>query len=317
MRHLAGASAALALAVAPASASPAEVFGFGSRQAAQAGAGVAAVDDFAATLMNPAGLARNRGKRLTLGGQGAYANLKINDRRTGLSDPAGAVFGLTAPAPLGGPLADRIQVGLGMYVLPGGIARIVARFPDEPFYPYYQGRTERLVIVPGAGVRVLDGLEVGRRGQLPRRAGRLAAGRRRRHPRARGPRRREGARRRPHHRRRDLGADPGAAPGRGVPPALRGAVRHPRRGRGRRRAHQPRSAGVGAVLAVAGRARPGVDHLDGHGQRRPHLRPVVELSRPVRRGEERAAAGGPARRRAADGAVERRLRRPRSAPRPR
>ncbi len=48
-----------------------------------------------------------------------------------------------------------------MYVLPGSIARIIARFPDEPFYPYYQGRTERLVIVPGVGVRIARGVEVG------------------------------------------------------------------------------------------------------------------------------------------------------------
>lgn len=160
VRHL-----SIALVVAAGSgvadASPAEVFGLGSRQAAQAGAGVAAVDDFAATLVNPAGLARSGGRYLTLGGQGAYANLMINERRTGLSDPAGGIFGLTAPAPLGGPLEGRIHVGLGMYVLPGGIARIVARFPDEPFYPYYQGRTERLVIVPGVGVRVSDRIEVG------------------------------------------------------------------------------------------------------------------------------------------------------------
>jgi long-chain fatty acid transport protein len=147
--------------VAPAQASPADVFGLGSRQTAQAGAGVASVDDMAAPLVNPAGLARSRGKRLTLGAQGAFANLKINDRRTGLSDPVGGIFGLTAPAPLGGPLADRIHVGLAMYLLPRTIARIVARFPDEPFYPYYQGRTERLVIVPGVGVRVAPGVDVG------------------------------------------------------------------------------------------------------------------------------------------------------------
>lgn len=154
-------AALLAGGASGAAASPAEVFGLGSRNAAQAGAGVASTDDFAATLVNPAGLARSDGKRLTLGGQGAYANLRINDRRTGLSDPAGGLFGLTAPAPLGGPLAGRIHIGLGMYVLPGAIARIVARFPDEPFYPYYQGRTERLMVVPGVGVKVMRGLEVG------------------------------------------------------------------------------------------------------------------------------------------------------------
>lgn len=142
-------------------ANPAEVFGLGSRRAGQAGAGIATVDDFAATLINPAGLARSHGKAVTFGGQGAVSNLRVDDRRLPLSDPAGAIVGLVAPAPLGGPLADRVHIGLGMYVLPGGIARIVARVPSEPFYPYYQGRTERIVILPGVGVRLTDRLEVG------------------------------------------------------------------------------------------------------------------------------------------------------------
>lgn len=153
---------ALALGAAgPATASPLDVFGVGSRHAAQAGAGVAAVDDAAAPLVNPAGLARAHGKRFTVGVQGAYASLAVNDRRTGLDEPVGGLFALTAPAPLGGPLAGRLHVGFAMFVLPGSLARIVARFPDEPFYPYYQGRTERMVIVPALAARVTDDLEVG------------------------------------------------------------------------------------------------------------------------------------------------------------
>ncbi len=148
-------------AVPGAAASPVEVFGLGSRHAAQAGVGVAAVDDAAAPLVNPAGLARSRGKRFTIGVLGAFANLAINDRRTGLDAPVGGLLALTAPAPLGGPLAGRLHVGLAMYVLPGSLARIVARFPDEPFYPYYQGRTERMVIIPALAVRVRDDLDVG------------------------------------------------------------------------------------------------------------------------------------------------------------
>lgn len=160
LRHL-GIVALVVGTAPPGRANPAEVFGLGSRRAAQAGAGVASVDDMAATLVNPAGLARSRGRWLTLGGQAAVSNLRVNDRRLSFSDPAGAIFGVVLPAPLGGPLADRLHLGLAMYVLPSGIARIVARFPDEPFYPYYQGRTERLVILPGLGVRLTDRFEVG------------------------------------------------------------------------------------------------------------------------------------------------------------
>jgi hypothetical protein len=163
--HAARATAVIALALAAppsiAQASPLDVFGVGSRHAAQAGAGVAAVDDAAAPLITPAGVARGRGKRFTVGVLGAFANLAIDDRRTGLDQPVGGLFSLTAPAPLGGPLAGRLHVGLTMFVLPGSLARIVARFPDEPFYPYYQGRTERMVIVPALAARVRDDLEVG------------------------------------------------------------------------------------------------------------------------------------------------------------
>jgi hypothetical protein len=48
-----------------------------------------------------------------------------------------------------------------MYVLPTSIVRITARFPDQPFFPYYQGRAERLVIVPGVGVALGGGWSVG------------------------------------------------------------------------------------------------------------------------------------------------------------
>ncbi len=150
-----------AVGASPASASPVELFGFSSRHAATAGAGTAAVDDFAAVYYNPAGLAAGEGKHVSFGGLGAISNLAIEGDRVPFSDPVGAVIGLTAPAPLGGPLANRIRIGVGMFLLPGKIAQISARFPDEPFYPYYQGRHERIVILPGVGVRVTDRLQLG------------------------------------------------------------------------------------------------------------------------------------------------------------
>lgn len=156
-----GALGVAALAPARAHASPVELFGFGSRHAATAGAGAAAVDDFAAVYYNPAGLAAGAGRHATIGGLAAVSNLAIEDERIGLSDPVGAVVGVTAPAPLGGPLEGRIRLGIGLYLLPGKIAQITARFPDEPFFPYYQGRHERIVILPGVGVRITDRVQVG------------------------------------------------------------------------------------------------------------------------------------------------------------
>lgn len=151
---------AAAVGAAPAHASPVELFGFGSRHAAHAGAGVADVDDLAAPWMNPAGLATGR-RTLTTGVLAAVSNLRIDDRRSPLAEPGGALFGATLPAPLGGPLAGRVGLGLGLFVLPTSIVRITARLPDQPFFPYYQGRAERLVLVPGVGVRVTDAVDVG------------------------------------------------------------------------------------------------------------------------------------------------------------
>ena len=147
--------------VAPARANPAEVFGFGSRHAGKAGAVAASCDDFAAGYYNPAGLAFGAGKRLTLGVAGFASNLAVNDDRVSITEPVGLVIGATTPAPLGGPLAGRLHIGIGLYLLPATVVQVIARFPDEPFYPYYDNRTQRIVVLPTIAVRVRDDLSIG------------------------------------------------------------------------------------------------------------------------------------------------------------
>lgn len=144
-----------------ASASPVEVFGFGSRHAGRGGAAAATVRDFAAGYYNPAGLAFGAGKRLTFGTMAAVSNLRIEDERVAISEPLGFIIGVSAPAPLGGPLADIFHVGIGLYLLPRTAARVIARFPDEPFYPYYDNRTQRIVVLPTLSVRVHPELSLG------------------------------------------------------------------------------------------------------------------------------------------------------------
>jgi hypothetical protein len=71
------------------------------------------------------------------------------------------VIGATSPAPLGGFLKDRIHVGVGLYLLPTTVVQVIARQPDEPFFPYYDNRTQRLVVLPVIAARVHDDVSIG------------------------------------------------------------------------------------------------------------------------------------------------------------
>ncbi len=142
-------------------ASPADVFGFGSHHSARAGAVSATVDDFAAGFYNPAGLAFGTRKRLTFGLVGAVSNLRANGERMPTSEPLGLVIGATSPAPLGGKLKNRIHVGIALYALPRVMVRIQSRLPEQPFFPYYENRAQRLIVLPTLAVRVVDRVSVG------------------------------------------------------------------------------------------------------------------------------------------------------------
>lgn len=137
------------------------MFGFGSREAGIAGAAAASANGFSAGHYNPAGLAFGEGKRVDFGFLAAASNLEANGERHELSDSIGVVFGATTPAPLGGVLKDRLHVGVGLYLLPTTVARVIAHTPDEPFFPYYDNRTQRLVVLPTVAARLTDRLAVG------------------------------------------------------------------------------------------------------------------------------------------------------------
>lgn len=144
-----------------AAASPVELFGFGSHHAGRMGAVAADATDFAATYYNPAGLGFADTKRFTIGVLASASNLQVNGERQSVSEPFGLVLGANAPAPLGGPLKDRLFVGVGLYLLPRTATQVIAHFPDEPFFPYYDNRTQRVVLLPGVAVRITDDLTVG------------------------------------------------------------------------------------------------------------------------------------------------------------
>ena len=149
------------LAAAPARANPLEIVGLTSRRAAQANTGVASADDASAVYYDPAGLASGDDRmELDVGWIGANAHLKVNSARAHLADPWGFQLALRAPLPLEGKLSHRIVVGLAMHILPHDVVDIVAPAPDQPYYGYFD-RMARLVVLPGAAVRLGHGITVG------------------------------------------------------------------------------------------------------------------------------------------------------------
>ncbi len=143
---------------ATAGANPLELTGLTSRHAGEAGAGIASVDDAAAVFYDPAGLATAPRMELSFGWVGAHAHLSGGARR--LVDPTGFQLALRAPLPLQGDLGRRIVVGMALHLLPKDVTRVVAPAPDQPYYPY-EDRLARIAVVPGIGVRLDHGLQLG------------------------------------------------------------------------------------------------------------------------------------------------------------
>ncbi len=157
--------AALACATSSARASVPDVFGLGSAESAVCGASVARVHDFSAGFYNPAGLTGVAAPEATIGVVGFGSQLQIATpaaRRTvAIADPVGIVVGGAAPIPFGGFLADRLFVGIALYIVPDQIVRVIARSPEEAFFPLYDNRTQRLVVLPSLAARLWRGVSIG------------------------------------------------------------------------------------------------------------------------------------------------------------
>ncbi len=145
----------------PARANPVEVFGLTSRRAGQANTGVAAAVDASALYYDPAGLVGSPGGELVVGTVGAYSHLSINSTRAKLLDAFGFQLAFRTPLRLGRAIASHVSVGLGLHLLRRDVARIAAPAPDRAFYPYYADRLSRMVVLPGAAVRLGHGLSLG------------------------------------------------------------------------------------------------------------------------------------------------------------
>jgi hypothetical protein len=142
-----------------ASASGADVFGMGSEAIARGGAMTAVSTGHEATFYNPAGLAFGERSELSIGYLRILSDLEIQTRRgeqeQKIEDPDLMVLGVALP------LGERVAIGFSSYVLPTTILHVIANSPEDPFFPYYANRTQRLLLLPGVAVKPFDWIAVG------------------------------------------------------------------------------------------------------------------------------------------------------------
>ena len=138
-----------------------EVLGFGPVGVAEINARAARAEDGSAAFYNPGGLAFGRGVSIEIAPTLGISGLSAQGRSLVLSDPFGIAIGLAVTVPLEGALRDRIRLGFAGYLLPSGLLHLVARPGETPFFPYYDNRSQRLVVVPALAVKITDRLGIG------------------------------------------------------------------------------------------------------------------------------------------------------------
>ncbi|MBK9266676.1 MAG: outer membrane protein transport protein [Polyangiaceae bacterium] len=138
-----------------------DVQGLGPDGVAEVGARSASAEDGSAAFFNPGGLALGNGTALLIAPIVSVSTLRAQDKRLPFEDPFGITLTASATIPFEGPLANRLRIGFSGHFLPTAALRLLARAPEEPFYPYYDNRTQRLVALPALGVRITKWLGIG------------------------------------------------------------------------------------------------------------------------------------------------------------
>jgi long-subunit fatty acid transport protein len=155
----------LGLLTTVAHASAADVFGLGSEESGVGGASAARVRDFSAGFYDPAALTEVRGTEGSIGALGFGARLTVKastgEQRRGIVDPWGIIIGTATPIPFRGVLENRLYIGLALYISSDTIVRVTAHEPTEAFFPLYDNRTQRLIVLPALAARLWRGVSIG------------------------------------------------------------------------------------------------------------------------------------------------------------
>jgi len=138
-----------------------EVQGLGPEGVADLGARAARADDGTAAFFNPGGLAFGEGNQVAVAGLTSISALEAQGAAQPLANPFGLTLALGSTIPFKGPLADRVRLGFLGHFVPQAALRLLSREGDRPFFPYYDNRTQRLVVLPALAFRITRRLGVG------------------------------------------------------------------------------------------------------------------------------------------------------------
>jgi len=134
----------------------------GSKNAGMGDAATALASGPTAAYYNPAGLANGDLAQLHFSSTAYQGWLKVRSQTHGIENPYEFALGLTVAVPFKGKLHHRIWLGVLLTAHPDILARVISRLPTDPFYPYFDNRTQRLVLIPALAFRLLDSKRRGR-----------------------------------------------------------------------------------------------------------------------------------------------------------
>lgn len=151
------------LASSVALASSQDLYGYGARGPGMAGANTALCRGWESIWYNPAGLAAEPLKTFAFGYQAGIPTLQA-DRSAEAGDLAnagGLLIGASLPLPLPAPVADRIFLGMGLYVPDSVLLAADVPAPYVPRFAVVGSRANTMAVQLGGAVRITDWLAVG------------------------------------------------------------------------------------------------------------------------------------------------------------
>lgn len=145
----------------PAKAGPFELLGTGPDGIAEIGARAARADDGSAAFYNPSGLAFGTGLRLRAAPVFGVSALSAQGQGRALENPFGMAFTFDATVPLEAPLDSKIRIGFQAYLMPSSALHFIVKRSDEPQFPYYDNRSQRLALLPAIALRLHKSFSAG------------------------------------------------------------------------------------------------------------------------------------------------------------